>query len=171
MIVILKKRQALYGVLAENSNSYSFQRVSRQMYLLFSPKVSGRKTRHREPKEVIEEILHLVKEYGIEAIWFTDDTPTVNKKWLGELCSLLIEDGTPIKWACQARANSIDENLLKKMKKAGCIQMEFGVESGSQKVLNALKKGVTVNQTIEAFKLCKKLKIRTMANIMIANPQ
>jgi radical SAM superfamily enzyme YgiQ (UPF0313 family) len=134
-------------------------------------KVFGRKTHYREPKDVVDEIMFLVKRYGIDSIWFADDTFTVDKKWLSKVCDLLIKRKKPVKWACQARANTIDEAILRKMKKAGCIQVEFGVESGSQKVLNALKKGVKVEHTIRAFDLCRKLKIKTMANFIVGSPE
>lgn len=131
----------------------------------------GRKVRYRSPQNVILEIKQLKDEYKIDSLWFMDDTFTVNKKYVTEFCDLLREEGIDIKWSCQSRVDTVvDKELLHKMKKAGCVQIELGVESGSDKVLKALKKGFTVSQVVLAFKLIKEAGIRPLATFMLGNP-
>ncbi|HAH32569.1 MAG TPA: hypothetical protein DCL44_09685 [Elusimicrobia bacterium] len=135
-----------------------------------SHKIFGRKVRFRSPANVVAEIKELRAAYGLEAVLFADDTLTIKKDWLIEMCAILKKECPGISWACQGRIETLDEEMLKAMVAAGCLQIEFGVESGSQKVLNALKKHQTVEQIRETFKLCKKLGIRDMANFIIGSP-
>ena len=137
-----------------------------------SPKTLGSMVRLRSPDNVLDEIEELKNKYKIEAIKATEDVFTHNIKWVNEFCDKMIERKLDIKWDCQSRVNAVAINLetLKKMKRAGCIQIEFGVESGSQKILDIIKKHVKVEQTIRAFDLCKEAGIRTMANVIIGHP-
>ena len=137
-----------------------------------SPKTLGNSVRLRSPNNILDEIEELKNKYKIEAIKATEDVFTHNLEWVNEFCDKIIERKLDIKWDCQSRVNAPAINLetLKKMRKAGCIQMEFGVESGSQKILNVIKKGVIVEQTIKAFDLCRKAGIRSMANFIIGHP-
>lgn len=131
----------------------------------------GRKIRRRSVKNVIEEIKQLVKKYNIQGVFFCDDTMTMDHTWMTEFCNELKKLDKKLVWACQSRVNTVTEELLLKMKEAGCIQIEYGCESGSQKILDVLKKNITIEQIIEAFKVTKKAGIRTMANFMIGNPE
>src|SRR3989344_7237025 len=137
-----------------------------------SPKTLGSMVRLRSPDNVLDEIEELKNKYKIEAIKATEDVFTHDIKWVNEFCDKIIERKLDIKWDCQSRVNAVAINLetLKKMKRAGCIQIEFGVESGSQKILDIIKKHVKVEQTIRAFDLCKEAGIRTMANVIIGHP-
>jgi radical SAM superfamily enzyme YgiQ (UPF0313 family) len=89
---------------------------------------------------VIKEIENLIDEYGIRGIWFLDDTFTVNKKWVIESCNEIRNNNIDIIWGCQARVDTVSEELLKEMKASGCVQVDFGLESGSDNVLRILKK-------------------------------
>lgn len=117
----------------------------------------------------IDEIKLLVKKYHVDAIYVIDDTFTVQKPRVLEFCSKIKPIG--IAWAAQTRVNCIDEELIKAMKDAGCIQLTFGVETGSQKLLNLMHKGSTNEQVKKAFALCKKYKVRTFANMMFNLPE
>lgn len=130
----------------------------------------GRKTRFRSPEKIVDEIELLKKKYSIDGFYILDDSFTVNKKHVEGICKELIERKLNLIWGCETRVNIINEEKLKIMKKAGCVQIDFGVESGSQKILNTLKKDITIQQIYRAFKLCKKHKIRTFANFMVNNP-
>lgn len=132
--------------------------------------VFGKKVRRRSAENVVGEIEHLISEYKIDGYWFIDDTFTVNKNWVVEFCNMLLERGVSVKWACQARVDCISEKLLLLMKKAGCVQLDFGVESGSNKVLKILKKGTTSEMIISAFELAKRVGLRRFASFMIGSP-
>lgn len=136
-----------------------------------SNKIFGRRVRFRSPAKVVEEIKSLVNEHALEAVLFADDTFTLSKPWLLELCGLLRKEVPGIIWNCQARVGSLDDDMLKAMTDSGCIQVEFGIESGSPKVLRALKKMQTPEDIKETFRLCKKYPIRAMANFIIGNPE
>jgi len=132
--------------------------------------IFGRKVRRRSVENVIREIELLKKEYKIDTIWFVDDTFTLNKKWIKEFCDQLIIKNMDLRWGCQAHVETIDEEMVVLMKKAGLIQLDFGVESGSEKVLKILKKHSNEEKIKNAFKIAKKVGVRTMATFMFGNP-
>lgn len=133
-------------------------------------KVFGRKIRARSPEKVIEEIRYVMKKYNAKEISFWDDMMTTNKEWINKFCDLLIKDKTDITWTCYARVDSVDEPMLRKMKRAGCWNIFFGFESGVQELLNNINKGITLKQIEEANRLCKKIGIEVRASFMIALP-
>jgi radical SAM superfamily enzyme YgiQ (UPF0313 family) len=132
--------------------------------------VFGCSLRMRSAQRVYDEIKQLVDTYGIREISFWDDTLTVNKKWLHELCDLIISNHLDITWSCYARVNTVDLDLLKKMKKAGCWNIFYGIESGNQELLDRIKKGITLDQIRNAVKLTKKAGIEVRGSFMIALP-
>lgn len=125
-----------------------------------------RTVRFRNYKNVVDEIEYLIKKYSIDGVYILDDTFSLKSKRVLSFCSELKRRKLDIIWGCETRVDIITEELVKAMKEAGCIQIDLGVESGSQKILNNLNKGITVKQIKEAFKLCQKYKIRTYANVM-----
>jgi len=131
--------------------------------------IFGRKTRRRSVENVIKEIKFLKEKYGIDGLWFLDDTFILDYDWVLEFCEEMKK--LNLIWACQSRVDRIDENVLIKMKEAGCVQLEFGIESGSDKVLKALRKGTTSEMQLKAFEVVKKVGMKTLATIMIGNPE
>jgi radical SAM superfamily enzyme YgiQ (UPF0313 family) len=132
--------------------------------------IFGKIYRTRSPKNIIEEIRLVKNEYGIKKIIFYDDTFTLDKKRTIQICDLIIKEELGIEWKCESRVNLIDEDIISKMKKAGCNSIAFGVESGNKEVLELLKKDITIDQVRNAFKLAKKYKIETIAYFMIGLP-
>jgi len=132
-------------------------------------RVFGRKIRFRTGKDIEKEVKLLVKEYDIEAIMFFDDTLTVNKKHARMVARIMKKYG--LLWDCQARVDSLDDKLVKYLKDRGCVQIDFGVESGSQRILDEIiHKGTKVEDASKVFKLCRKYGIHPMANFMIGLP-
>ncbi len=125
--------------------------------------VHGSHVRSRTPAQVIEDIKQLLGEYDIEGVWFKDSTFTINKKWVLELCNHLLGEEIDIKWSCNSRVDTIDFNLLKSMKEAGCQSIWFGVESGSSEILKNLKKPIPIEITEKIFEMCEKIKIEPRA--------
>jgi len=134
--------------------------------------VSGQKCRKRGPGNVIEEIKLCVFEYNTRFIAFLDDTFTFDKNWVHALCAEFIKTGLNkrVKWSCLTRVDNIDFDLLKHMKQAGCTRVEFGIESGSEKLLGYLKKGISIRQTKEAFSAAKKAGLSTMGFVILNVP-
>jgi radical SAM superfamily enzyme YgiQ (UPF0313 family) len=131
--------------------------------------IFGRKLRFKSFENIEREIKYLKDHYNIEGIWIVDDTFTIKEDHAIGVSKILRKYN--IIWGCQSRVDSINEKLMKIMKECGCVQIDFGVESGSQRILDdVIGKGTNVKQIIHAFSLAKKYKIRTLANFMIGLP-
>jgi radical SAM superfamily enzyme YgiQ (UPF0313 family) len=128
--------------------------------------------RYHSVKRIIEEMEELIDKYGAKEIIFRDDTFTVNKKLIADLCNEMLRRGInkKISWMCMTRVNLVDEKLLRLMKKAGCWSIHFGVESGTQRLLDLIQKGITIAQIRTAFRLTRKVGIQTKAFFMLGLP-
>ena len=91
---------------------------------------AGTKTRRRSPQKVVDEIKHCVEKYGVKEISFWDDTLSYHKKWMREFLDLLMKANLDICWSCFAAVNTVDEETLKIMSKAGCWNIFYGYETG-----------------------------------------
>jgi len=130
----------------------------------------GKFTRMRSAGNIISELKRLKKNYKIDAFYFIDDMFTIDRKSVKEFCTKLRNENLNLLWGCNSRVSTLDEELIKEMAKSGCIQIDFGVERGSDQALKAIKKGITIKKTIETFDLCHKYGIRTFANMLINLP-
>jgi anaerobic magnesium-protoporphyrin IX monomethyl ester cyclase len=133
-------------------------------------KLFGKGIRYRSPANVVDEMVLLQQEYKVRGIFFADDEPTWERDWMLALCDQIQRRGLKVKWICTSRVDTIDREMLLAMKAAGCIQLSFGVESGSQTILNYYRKGVKVARIHEAFNLCKEVGIIARMNVMIGAP-
>lgn len=104
--------------------------------------ISGKKIRTRSASNVVDEIEYLVSNYGIREIHIEDDNFTLNRKLVKTLCHLIIERDLDITWACPngLRLDSLDAELIQLMEKAGCYSIAIGIESGSQRIVDIMKK-------------------------------
>jgi radical SAM superfamily enzyme YgiQ (UPF0313 family) len=125
------------------------------------------KYRFRSASNIIEEIKELVDKYKVGYIDFVDDNFLVNKKRVNEFCDLLRKEKISIKWSTIGRVNSINESLLMDIKKAGCNHIAYGLESGSQKILDIMNKKATVDQNREAVRLAEKVGLYPGTSLMI----
>jgi len=110
---------------------------------------------YRSIDSVIEEILTVIRDYKTTQFTFKDDSFTVDKKRVEELCNKLKKKNIKIKWECNTRVNLIDKKLLALMRSAGCNFIKVGIESGSERVLKLMNKGITKKQCRTAAKLLK----------------
>lgn len=135
-------------------------------------KLFGKKIRRRSVANVVDEIEKITKEISVPGyvIGLLDDTFTFSKQYVKSFCAEIARRNLKIHWWCHARVDNIDEEMLLEMKYAGCVHLSIGVESGSQKILDFLKKGITVDDIIRAFDLCNKVGIFTHAYIIIGSP-
>ncbi len=131
-----------------------------------SPVFYGKSIRLRSPENVVDEMEDVVLN-GYKEVFYRDETFTVDKKRTLEICRLIKDRGVKISWICSSRINTIDEETIKAMKDAGCHMLRFGVESGVQRILNNIKKGIKVEQTRKVFGLCHKYKMSTHAHVML----
>ena len=130
----------------------------------------GREFRFRSPKNIVDEIEHNHDTFGVRDFVFKDSTFTCNKPWVYDICKEIVDRKLRINWSCNTRVSMVDEPMLKAMKEAGCYMIAFGIESGSQHVLNMMKKGTTVEQAYKAIRLCKEANIEITGYFMIGNP-
>ncbi len=131
---------------------------------------AGKKLRCRSPENVIKEIKLLKARHGISGIFFYDDTFTLDKKRALLMCDLFIKQKLNIVWTCQTRVDCLDLELLKKMKKAGCVELGLGIESGNEQIMNLINKKIKKKQARQAFKLTKEAGICTRASFILGLP-
>lgn len=132
--------------------------------------IHGNQVRLRNVNKVMEELLILKDQYNAKGIIFQDSSIAQNRKWLIELCDKIIESKINMEWACLARVDQVDYNLLKKMRKAGCWQISYGIESGNQKSLDFLRKGYKLKQIEYVTKITQKIGIQIRAAYMLGIP-
>lgn len=128
----------------------------------------GKNWRVRTPENIAQEIKEIIDKYNIREFMFFDDNLIVDKKWGLELCRKL--EPLNIIWECRNRVDLVDEEMLRAMKKAGCHRIRFGFESGDNRILKVLKKGITVEQSLECAKICKKIDMEMYGYFMIGAP-
>jgi radical SAM superfamily enzyme YgiQ (UPF0313 family) len=125
-------------------------------FCLWTQTMFGRKARFRNPKKIVDEIEHLINIHQAKELYFEDDTFTLIPKQAIEVCNEILRRRIRIPWSCMSRVDTVNEEMLKRMKEAGCFMIRFGVESSSQEILNRVKKGTTIEQVVKAFKMTKK---------------
>ncbi len=130
----------------------------------------GRQTRFRSAKNIADEIEHLIKEYKVEAISFSDDLLVVNKPLMKELYGEIKRRKIKLKCRMQIRADCVTDELVKMLKDIGCVQFDVGVESGSEKTLKLLNKNITPEHARNAFKIFKQNGVRACASFMLGSP-
>ena len=130
----------------------------------------GRRYRMRSPKNVVGELEYLQRTFGARQFTFYDDAFTVDQKRAAEICTEIKNRKMKIEWDCETRVDMVTKELLRTMKEAGCIAVWFGVESGSQQVLDAMRKGISPAQTVKAFKWAKEVGLMTVANVVLGFP-
>lgn len=128
-----------------------------------------KKVRFRSVQNVIDEIKECINKYGRGEFNFNDELFTLNRKRTLEFCDMVAKCDLRISWVCALRVDYVWGDVLYKMKEAGCKKVMFGFESGSQKVLDLMKKGTTLKQAEEAVKTTKRIGIKTSGAFMIGN--
>jgi len=131
--------------------------------------VVGKKYRSSSPKYLVDEMEHLVKDFGAREIFFVGTTFTVSRKKTEQFLDELESRNLDLYWTCSTRVDVVDKPLLKRMKHAGCWSIRFGIESGNQEVLDFIKKGITKEQVRKATTACEEVGIHTKGFFMIGH--
>ena len=134
-----------------------------------SHSVFERKFRARSAENIFAEIDFLHKNYGMIQFDFVDDLITLKKKRIIRFCELLKKSGVVYKWMANARVNTVDSEMLETMANAGCVRIDFGVESGDPEVRKKTHKNITNEQIINAHKNAQKFGITTTTFLMVGN--
>ncbi|MCK5393504.1 MAG: radical SAM protein [Candidatus Omnitrophica bacterium] len=130
----------------------------------------GKIHRTRSVCSVIKEIKNCVEEHGIFDFHFKSDLFIFNREWVIELGQEIIKNKLEIRWFANSRVDKIDDGILKILKSSGCFALAIGVESGSQYILDKIKKSITIDRIKKTFLMCKKNKIKTYAYFIIGFP-
>jgi radical SAM superfamily enzyme YgiQ (UPF0313 family) len=118
--------------------------------------IKGYPVRYRSVGSVLNELKQLIAGFGdrIQFFYFWDDILIWDPEWVYDFCNALLNEKLKIRWTCNAHVKKVDARLMGRMKDAGCFDVRFGIESGSQQTLDWLNKGVKVEKTIQALKTC-----------------
>jgi len=130
----------------------------------------GKKYTYFSAERIVADIEYLIEHYGVKGIYFREDNFTLNKERLKKFCNLIIEKGIKVSWACESRVSNLDRDIIELMSRAGLKGFYFGVESGSQRMLNLLQKGITVEQIRNAFCWCHEFGVKAIASTIVGVP-
>jgi anaerobic magnesium-protoporphyrin IX monomethyl ester cyclase len=132
--------------------------------------VFGRVYRCMSSGYVLGEIRHLIKRYKIREIKFWDDVFTIDRKRTIEICDGIIKEKLDIVWSCETRVDLVDLEMLRKMRQAGCWQIDYGVESGNQELVDKINKGIKLEQVRKAVRLTRQAGISTRGYFIVGLP-
>ncbi|KKP36329.1 MAG: radical SAM protein, partial [Candidatus Peregrinibacteria bacterium GW2011_GWF2_33_10] len=133
--------------------------------------VFGKRFRYISGKKVVDQIEELQKRYGVREIAFQDDIFTLNKQRIYEMCDEIEKRKLKIAWSCISRADCLDRDLLKRMKKAGCWMIAMGIESGNQEILDFIKKDVKLEKIREVTDWAYEEGIKVRGFFQIGHPK
>ena len=132
--------------------------------------LTGRGFRVRSTELIVDELEQLVKGYDPGVILFVDEILTLRKKRIHEMCDEIIRRGLKFEWIANTRADCVDYPLLKHMHRAGCRRIYYGWESGSQRMLDVLKKDLTPEEIVEAAKMTRRAGIWAKVYLIVGSP-
>lgn len=162
-------------ILPDPSKYFQFQHVSSSRgcpsncSFCGSPKLWGHKVRFHSTEYFVNQLERLYNK-GVNFFYVSDDTFTMKKDRVIEICKSIIRRGMKITWFAISRVNYVDETMLYWMRKAGCIQISYGVESGSEKIRKALNKNIKTDDIKRAFKLTVQYGILARAYFIYGSP-
>ncbi len=170
----MKKYGYAFPVPYDKKRSYASLNFSRgccyNCIFCNSPRQWTRKVVHRSAENIIAELKELVNKYGVNTFYVRDEIFTLNKKNVIKICQGILREKLELNWFCYARADHVDEGMLRMMKKAGCKLIKMGVETGDPEIMKLIKKGETLETIEKAFKLADEVGLYTHASFMIGHP-
>ncbi|MEM3596503.1 MAG: radical SAM protein [Candidatus Bathyarchaeia archaeon] len=131
--------------------------------------MSGHRYRIRSPDNIIGEVKLIMEEISPKFLFIADDTFTIFPERVRAITRRLKELG--VRWICESRANSVTWEIIEELASSGCFVLQFGVESGSQKILDSIRKGITIDQVRRAVNWCIKAGIVPVCSFMVPHPE
>ncbi|OKY78842.1 MAG: Radical SAM superfamily enzyme [Candidatus Methanohalarchaeum thermophilum] len=128
------------------------------------------KKRYRKPSDIAKEIKYLLNKERIRFVFMVDDTLTLSREWTINLLNELNKIDQPFNWGCSTRIDLVDKELLEKMRKSGCSSIQFGMETGSQSVLNEVKNGISKEIALNKIDFALDLGINVACSFMFPHP-
>lgn len=135
-----------------------------------TPSIAGSRYRARSPESLIQEIEQLVQVHNLTSFQFVDDLFTLDNDRVRTFCRQLIQSGMSVNWSCSARADTVNPELLHSMAAAGCQCISYGIESGSSRILGAMKKGETLEQMMDAVRWTREAGMKTWGFFILGFP-
>lgn len=129
----------------------------------------GKTFRYRSARNVVDE-MKKCRDLGINEIIFYDDTMTIKRERVMEICRLLKEEKVDVMWDVRAHINTMDEEMLREMRSAGCIRIHYGIESGNPKIVKTLRKNIDLDHAKDIFQATRKAGIQTLGYFILGNP-
>ena len=130
----------------------------------------GTKLTALTPENVITHILFLKKTFNIQSLRFIDDTFTAVPSRVIKICKLMIEHNLNLQWSCLSRADTLNEEMLQWMKKAGCIRLAIGIETASQRLMDELNKGTRADEALKSVLRAKEMGFQIMTFYLVGIP-
>jgi len=152
-----------YEILGNNFTLFELTRGCNHRCKFCSKLMYGEKVRSKKIEQVIDEVETAVENNGVKNGYFIDLEFLTNKDLVNLLCDFLIKKKYDFQWCCQTRPDSLDYNVLRKMREANCKLIHLGIESGLQKYLDLMNKGIKLDKIKNCIKMCEDLKIKTLA--------
>lgn len=160
---LLDMKKYTYEILGNNFALFETARGCKYSCKFCNKIMYGQKLRTKTKEQILEEIRVAVEERHVKTGYFIDLQFFSNKEIVHNICDFLISKNYNFKWCCQTRPESLDKDLLTKMKKAGCRLIHFGVESGLESFLDFTGKNITLKKVIESLEICRTANIQTLA--------
>ena len=132
--------------------------------------VFGRRYTVRSAQNVAQELEDVIRVHGYDRVWFADDIFPLRKERTIQICQEIMNRGLQFSWSCLARADLVDEEALAAMKRAGCEIVFFGVESGSQQMLDNMNRMMTIEQIASGTSAAKKVGLKIHTFMMVGFP-
>lgn len=132
--------------------------------------VGGVRHRRRSIPHLLTEIRHLESRFNVSAVYFADDSFTAKRDWVLDFCRAIARHHPRLRWACQSRADRIDQEVAAAMRGAGCVQVDMGVESADPQLLLRLRKGESVEQITTAARIIRANKMRLLCSFVVGSP-
>ena len=132
--------------------------------------IMGKKFRSRSPDNVVDEIEELIDQYQINDIGFMDDTFMLNKRRANDIANEIKARDLDLSFVASSRVDSVDQSLLQNLKNSGLKTIYYGVESGSQRILDLMKKGITLKQAEDAVKSAKNVDLEVLTSFILGYP-
>jgi hypothetical protein len=130
----------------------------------------GARVRRRSPASIAAEVGHCVGRFGIRSFLFLADTFTLDRDWVIGVCRALVDAGPGIRWACNSRVDTLDDERVVWMRRAGCWAVSLGIESGDPETLRRIGKGTTLEQARGAVRLLRRHGILSLGYFMMGFP-
>jgi anaerobic magnesium-protoporphyrin IX monomethyl ester cyclase len=132
-------------------------------------RMTGRRVRLRNPRLVVDE-MQVVQEMGFREIHVEDDLLTLNHAHVHAICDEIVNRGLKIKWDAFSRVDTVNREVLRRMKQAGCFCLLYGVESGNQEILDRAKKKITLEKVRQAVALAKEMGMKAVVSLILGLP-